>query len=83
MSTTKRSIYLDYAATTPLLPEALEAMRPYLEADFGNPSSVHGFGQRAEAALESARETMARHLNASPSSTIRSWSCCSRPSTSI
>jgi cysteine desulfurase len=66
MSTTKRPIYLDYAATTPLLPEALEAMRPYLEADFGNPSSVHGFGQRAEAAQESARETMARHLNASP-----------------
>jgi cysteine desulfurase len=70
MSTTKRSIYLDYAATTPLLPEALEAMRPYLEADFGNPSSVHGFGQRAEAALESARETMARHLNASPSEIV-------------
>lgn len=62
----KEGTYLDYAATTPLLPEALEAMRPYLEADFGNPSSVHGYGQRAEAALESSRETMARHLNASP-----------------
>jgi cysteine desulfurase len=70
MSTTKRPIYLDYAATTPLLPEALEAMRPYLEADYGNPASVHGFGQRAEAALESARETMARHLNASPSEIV-------------
>lgn len=63
---TQRSIYLDYAATAPLLPEAREAMQPFLEAEFGNPSSVHGHGQRAEAALESARETMARHLNASP-----------------
>lgn len=56
-------IYLDYSATTPVDARVLEAMTPYFTASFGNPSSVHRFGQGAEAAVESARETVARVLN--------------------
>ena len=58
MSTFQRT-YLDYAATTPVDPRVLEAMLPFFIGDFGNPSSVHIYGQRAEAALETARETLA------------------------
>jgi len=58
-------IYLDYNATTPLAPEVLEAMLPYLRGDFGNPSSIHQFGRRAKAALLEAREGMASFLAAS------------------
>ena len=60
------SIYLDHAATTPLRREALEAMLPLLTEDFGNPSSVHGPGRRARAALDEARERTASTLNAEP-----------------
>ncbi|MGA7194649.1 MAG: cysteine desulfurase family protein [Anaerolineales bacterium] len=56
-------IYLDYAATTPVDPRVLDAMLPYFSASFGNPSSVHRYGQQAEAAIESARETIASALN--------------------
>lgn len=56
-------IYLDYSATTPVDPRVMEAMSPYFSASFGNPSSVHRFGQQAEAAVESAREMVARVLN--------------------
>jgi cysteine desulfurase len=59
-------IYLDYNATTPLLPEAFAAMRPYLEAHFGNPSSIHAAGREARAAIDDARDRMARLLNAKP-----------------
>lgn len=59
-------IYLDYAATTPVDARVLEAMKPYFTASFGNPSSVHRYGQRAEAAVESARETVASVLNCRP-----------------
>ena len=55
-------IYLDNAATTPLRPEALEAMLPYLRGEFGNPSSPHSFGRRARAGLDDARERVARAL---------------------
>ena len=55
-------IYLDHAATTPLRREALDAMLPLLSDDFGNPSSVHSYGRRARAALDEAREVVARHL---------------------
>jgi cysteine desulfurase len=58
------AVYLDHAATTPLRPEALEAMLPYLTEQFGNPSSSHRFGQRARAGLDDARERVARHLHA-------------------
>lgn len=56
-------IYLDYAATTPVGPRVLDAMLPYFSEMFGNPSSVHRYGQRAEAAVDSARETVASVLN--------------------
>lgn len=63
-------VYLDYAATTPVDGRVLEAMQPYFQEIFGNPSSVHRFGQQAEAALESAREKVARALNCQPSEVI-------------
>jgi cysteine desulfurase len=59
-------IYLDYAATTPVDSRVLDAMLPYFNETFGNPSSVHRYGQRAEAAVESARETVAAALNCRP-----------------
>jgi hypothetical protein len=59
-------IYLDYAATTPVDERVLQAMMPYFTGTFGNPSSVHFFGQQAEAAVEEARQTVADCLNASP-----------------
>ena len=60
------SIYLDHAATTPLRSEALEAMLPFLTVDFGNPSSLHGPGRRARAALDDAHERVARAIGAEP-----------------
>lgn len=58
--------YLDYAASTPVLPEVLDAMLPWFSAAFGNPASVHRFGQQAEHALETARETIAGLIGAQP-----------------
>lgn len=55
-------VYLDSNATTPLLPEVLEAMRPYYFEEFGNASSIHHHGQHARAAVERARESVARLL---------------------
>jgi cysteine desulfurase len=54
---------MDANATTPLLPEVLEAMRPYWMEHFGNASSIHLHGQQAHAAVDQARETMARFFN--------------------
>ncbi|MBE2269181.1 MAG: cysteine desulfurase [Anaerolinea sp.] len=65
-----RPVYLDHSATTPLDPRALEAMLPYFSADFGNASSAHSFGRRAEQAVEDARESMARVLNCRPSEIV-------------
>ena len=59
-------IYLDHAATTPVRPEVLEAMTPYFGARFGNPSSTHRWGREARAALDEARERVARCLGAAP-----------------
>lgn len=59
-----RDVYLDYSATTPLLPEVLEAMLPFLKEKFGNPSSIHKFGQETRAAIEIARDEIAKLLNA-------------------
>jgi cysteine desulfurase len=56
-------MYLDHAATTPLRPEVLQAMLPYLTEDFGNPSSAHWFGRRARAALDGAHERVAAGLH--------------------
>ena len=60
------AIYLDHAATTPLRPEALEAMLPYLGGEFGNPSSPHAYGRRARAALDEAHERIALGIGAGP-----------------
>lgn len=59
-------MYLDYAATTPVDGRVFEAMRPFFSETFGNPSSIHRFGQRAEAAVDEAHETVAAVLNCRP-----------------
>jgi cysteine desulfurase len=66
----RKPTYLDHAATTPLDPRVREAMQPYLAEEFGNPSSVHGYGQRAEAVLEESRGRIAELLNAQPDEII-------------
>jgi cysteine desulfurase len=58
--------YFDNAATTPLDPEVLEAMLPFMREHFGNPSSIHGHGRKVRAAIENARKTIAHLINASP-----------------
>ena len=58
--------YLDHAATTPVLPEVAELMVRVLREDFGNPSSVHGFGRRAKELVEDAREQVAAAVGARP-----------------
>ena len=63
-------IYLDYAATTPVDPRILNTMLPYFNETFGNPSSIHHHGQQAEAAVESARESVAAVLNCHPSEIV-------------
>ena len=57
-------IYLDYAATTPQDPEVLEAMKPFFSEKFGNPSSIHLFGQEARKAMEDARARLASFIGA-------------------
>jgi len=59
-----KRIYLDYAATTPCDPLVLKAMEPYFFEQFGNPSSIHAFGQEAKKAIEDSRETLASFLGA-------------------
>lgn len=63
-------IYLDYSATTPVDRRVVEAMTPFFTESFGNPSSVHRYGQAAEAAVETARETVASILNCRPDEVI-------------
>jgi cysteine desulfurase len=67
---TVQRIYLDNNATTPLAPEVFEAMKPYLLEDYGNASSIHWYGQQAKAAIERAREQVARLINARPSEVV-------------
>jgi cysteine desulfurase len=59
-----RHVYLDHQSATPVLPEALEAMKPFFAGDFGNPSSPHQHGLRARDALDTARIQAARLINA-------------------
>ena len=65
MAYSKR-IYFDNAATTPLDKEVLEAMMPYLTERFGNPSSIYSYGRETRLAIENARKSVARLLNAHP-----------------
>lgn len=59
-------IYLDNAATTPLDPQVLEAMMPYLQNHFGNPSSIYSYGRETRLAIENARKAVAKMLGAHP-----------------
>jgi len=65
-----RKVYLDNAATTPLLPEVREAMMPYLGDVFGNPSSLHDWGDGAREAIDVARTQVAQLIGASPEEII-------------
>jgi cysteine desulfurase len=65
-----RRVYLDNNATTALAPEVYAAMQPYWLEDYGNASSIHWYGQRAKAAVETAREQVARLLGARPSEIV-------------
>jgi len=56
--------YFDYAATTPVHPEVIKAMQPYLDAVYGNPSSLHSFGQEAQVAVTQSRDLVAKYINA-------------------
>jgi cysteine desulfurase len=63
-------IYLDHNATTPVAREVLDAMRPYLEREFGNPSSAHAYGAAAKAAVEQARAQVAGLLGCDPADVV-------------
>ncbi|HEX2905752.1 MAG TPA: cysteine desulfurase family protein [Phototrophicaceae bacterium] len=65
-----RSVYLDHSATTPTDSRVVAAMLPYFTEIYGNASSTHQFGRSAEAAIETARETVARVLNCQPSEIV-------------
>lgn len=65
-----RMVYLDHNATTPLHPEVLAAMTPYLAERFGNPNSLHAWGREARQALESSRATIARALHVADKDSI-------------
>ena len=65
-----RRIYMDANATTPLLPEVFEAMRPYFLEQFGNASSIHLRGQQARSAVERARASVASLLNCRPAEVV-------------
>jgi cysteine desulfurase len=66
----ERRIYLDHNATTPLRAEVLEVMIPYLKDHFGNPSSLHHFGQEAKKGIEDARESVADFIHSDPSEIV-------------
>jgi cysteine desulfurase len=63
-------IYLDHNATTPLAPEVLDAMLPFLRGGYGNPSSEHALGRRAHQAVENGRQQVASLIGAAPDEVI-------------
>jgi len=65
-----RKVYLDNAATTPILPEVLQAMLPYLKDAYGNPQSLHGWGDEAREAIEDARGKVAALVGSQPEEII-------------
>lgn len=70
MSNTNSYIYLDYNSTTPIDPRVLEAMLPFLQYNFANPSSTHHFGQSINEKVKQAREQIANFINAQPNELI-------------
>jgi cysteine desulfurase len=70
LTTMPKPIYLDYNATTPHDPEVIEAMRPFFEEEFGNPSSSHFYGSKPKQAVIKAREQVASLLNCKPEEII-------------
>ncbi len=66
----KKPVYFDFAASTPLDPRVAEVMLPYFAEHYGNPSSIHLFGQEADAAVETARLSLAKGMNCSSSEVI-------------
>ncbi len=62
----KKRIYFDYAATTPVDPRVVKEMIPFFSRQFGNPASLHSFGQEAKIAVEKSRENVAKLMNANP-----------------
>jgi len=66
----RKKIYLDYAATTPVDPRVVKAIRPYFSEKFGNTMSLHSFGQEAKEALEESREVIADLMGAKPKEII-------------
>lgn len=62
----KKIIYMDHAATTPTDPEVLKAMEPYLNGEYGNPSSLYSIGRAAKGAIEESREKVATAIGAKP-----------------
>jgi cysteine desulfurase len=66
----KKIIYMDHAATTPLHPDVLEAMMPYLSENYGNPSGVYGIAREARKAVEQARATVSDVLGCRPNEVI-------------
>ncbi|MEO6166706.1 MAG: aminotransferase class V-fold PLP-dependent enzyme, partial [Chitinophagales bacterium] len=60
-------VYFDNAATTQMDREVIDAMIPYMESHFGNPSAIHFFGRETRAAIERSRKTVAKYLHATPS----------------
>lgn len=65
-----KKVYLDYAATTPVFPEVVEAMKPFWTEKFGNASSLHSWGREGRMAIEESREKIAQILNCSPEEII-------------
>ncbi len=62
----QKQVYLDYSASTPTDERVVEAMMPYFSEVFGNPSSPHGYGRKAEKAVEDALDSIARVLHCHP-----------------
>ena len=71
-------IYLDYNATTPVLPEVMDAMVPYFTHEWGNPSSSYKFGSKLKTVIETAREQVAALIGAHPMEVI--FSSCATES---
>jgi cysteine desulfurase len=65
-----KTVYLDNAATTPIAPEVIDSMVPFMRETFGNPSSTHSFGRKAKNALEIARRQIAKYIQAEASEII-------------